>query len=210
MAKQPSANPTYKLTYFSIKGLGETLRILFAYGGIKYEDVRIEEKDWPALKPTMPMGVVPVMDIDDIRVHQSLAMNRYIAKKVGLAGSNDWENLLIDIAVDTVNDFNSKLAGAYYEPNEAVKQKKLAELKEDVIPFYLGKLDVIAKENNGYLALGRFTLADVFFFVIEDYLRFVMGSDIVENYPNLKNVITNTASVPSIKVWLDKRPVTDY
>lgn len=53
MAKQPSANPTYKLTYFNVKGLGEPIRILFAYGGIKYEDVRFENENWPALKASM-------------------------------------------------------------------------------------------------------------------------------------------------------------
>lgn len=36
-----------------------------------------------------------------------------------------------------------------------LKQKKLADVKKDVVPFYLDKLDAIAKENNGHLALGR-------------------------------------------------------
>lgn len=49
MAKQPSPNPKYKLTYFNMTGLGEPIRMLFAYGGIKYEDNRIETEDWPAL-----------------------------------------------------------------------------------------------------------------------------------------------------------------
>lgn len=53
MAEQPSENPTFKLTYFNIKGLAEPIRQLFAYGGIEYEDNRIERDDWPALKPCM-------------------------------------------------------------------------------------------------------------------------------------------------------------
>lgn len=53
MATQPSASPTYKLTYFNIQGLAEPIRMLLSYGGIKFEDVRIEkDKDWPALKPS--------------------------------------------------------------------------------------------------------------------------------------------------------------
>lgn len=58
----------------------------------------------------MPMGQMPVVEIDDQRVHQSISIGRYLSKRIGLAGANDWENLLIDIAVDTINDFRlSKL-----------------------------------------------------------------------------------------------------
>lgn len=53
----------------------------------------------------MPMGQMPVLEVDGFRVHQSISMARYLAKRVGLAGANEWENLLIDTAVDTVNDF---------------------------------------------------------------------------------------------------------
>lgn len=53
MSKQPSEMPTYKLTYFNIQGLAEPIRMLLSYGGIEFEDVRVEkDKDWPALKPS--------------------------------------------------------------------------------------------------------------------------------------------------------------
>lgn len=55
----------------------------------------------------MPMGQMPVLEVDGQRVHQSVSMARYIAKRVNLSGANDWENLLIDTAVDTVNDFRA-------------------------------------------------------------------------------------------------------
>lgn len=54
-----------------------------------------------------PMGQLPVLEIDGIQVYQSVAIARYVAKVVGLAGKNDWENLLIDIAVDNINDFRT-------------------------------------------------------------------------------------------------------
>jgi glutathione S-transferase len=42
-----------------------------------------------------------------------------------------------------------------YEPDDDVKEKKLVTLNAEVIPFYLEKLEDIARDNNGYLALGR-------------------------------------------------------
>ncbi|VDO93495.1 unnamed protein product [Soboliphyme baturini] len=44
--------PHYKLTYFDIKGLGEPIRLLFAYVGQPYEDVRVTIEDWPKVKPS--------------------------------------------------------------------------------------------------------------------------------------------------------------
>lgn len=55
----------------------------------------------------MPMGQMPILEVDGQRVYQSNAISRYLAKRVGLAGSNDWENLQIDIQVDNVADFRS-------------------------------------------------------------------------------------------------------
>lgn len=53
----------------------------------------------------MPMGQMPVLEVDGKRAHQSLACSRYIARQVGLVGADAWEDLQIDTVVDTVNDF---------------------------------------------------------------------------------------------------------
>lgn len=47
--------PTYKLCYFDLKGLAEPIRLMFAYGGINYEDVRIQSEEWPTIKPSMKL-----------------------------------------------------------------------------------------------------------------------------------------------------------
>lgn len=53
------------------------------------------------------------------------------------------------------NFFNLEIADAEFDKDENAKQKKYAHCKKEVIPFYMGKLDAIAKENNGYMAIGR-------------------------------------------------------
>lgn len=52
----------------------------------------------------MPMGQMPVLEVDGKRAHQSLAITRYLAKQVGLVGADAWEDLEIDTVVDTIND----------------------------------------------------------------------------------------------------------
>lgn len=43
--------PSYKLTYFPVKALGEPIRFLLSYGGVEFEDIRFNRDDWPKLKP---------------------------------------------------------------------------------------------------------------------------------------------------------------
>lgn len=211
MAEQPSENPTFKLTYFNLRGLAEPIRMLLAYGGIEYEDVRIEREDWPALKPSTPFGQMPLLDVDGIRVHQSLAIVRYIAKRVGLAGSNDWESLLIDVVGDTANDMRLKIVTIVREPDETIKATKMEELKNETIPFFMEKFDAMAVENNGYLALnGQLSWADIYFSALVDVLGFFLGENFVENYANLQTVVNNVTSVDSIKAWIESRPTTEF
>lgn len=51
------------------------------------------------------MGQMPVLEVDGRRVHQSLAMCRYVAKQIGCAGKDAFEDLQIDAIVDTINEF---------------------------------------------------------------------------------------------------------
>lgn len=45
--------PKYKVTYFSIKGLGEPVRLMLSYAGEEFEDVRLNMEDWPNQKSRM-------------------------------------------------------------------------------------------------------------------------------------------------------------
>jgi len=48
----PSENMSYKLYYFNGRGRAELSRLIFAQAGVQYEDVRVEQADWPKLKPS--------------------------------------------------------------------------------------------------------------------------------------------------------------
>lgn len=53
------------------------------------------------------MGQLPILEIDGIQVYQSFPILRYLAKLVGLSGTNEWEDLLIDIVADNVKELRS-------------------------------------------------------------------------------------------------------
>ncbi|XP_031619643.1 glutathione S-transferase-like [Contarinia nasturtii] len=207
---EPSENPTYKFYYFNFRGLGEPIRLLLAYGGIEYEDVRIPKEEWPEHKPTMPLHQMPVLEIDESRVYQHVSILRYLGKKVGLSGESDWENLQIDMVADIMNEFRLKLVGVYQETDEEIKAKKLEDIKNETIPLYLGKLDGMVEENNGYLVAGKLTWVDVYLAGISDLWKLLAGYDVAADYSNLQNAIENVNSIETIKNWIENRPETEF
>lgn len=52
----------------------------------------------------MPMGQMPVLEIDGKKYNQSKAILRCLAKKFKIAGADDEEAYEIDNAVDTMDD----------------------------------------------------------------------------------------------------------
>ncbi|XP_026681558.1 glutathione S-transferase-like [Diaphorina citri] len=116
--------PSYKLYYFPIKGLAEPIRFILSYMEQDFEDIRIEKDNWPALKPKMPFGKMPVLEVDGKQLHQSAAICRYLAKQCGLNGKDAWEDLQIDIAFETFNDFRQPLLRAYYYDPKCRTQKE--------------------------------------------------------------------------------------
>lgn len=47
------------------------------------------------------------------------------------------------------------LGGFHYETDEKVKATKKETCLNDTLPFYMKKLEAVAKSNNGFLANGK-------------------------------------------------------
>ncbi|XP_053980880.1 uncharacterized protein LOC128877527 [Hylaeus volcanicus] len=200
--------PSYKLTYFPVKALAEPIRFILSYAGAEFEDVRFNRDDWPKIKPDTPFGQVPTLEIDGKVVPQSTSICRYLAKQNGLAGKDDWEALQIDVVVDTIHDVRMKIGAYSYETNEAAKAEKL-KVANEVVPFVLERLDAQVKKNGGYFVGGALTWADLTFVALLDYLNFMMKSDIIEKFDNLKQLRDKVLALPAIKAWVAKRPQSE-
>ena len=111
--------PKVKLTYFNLRGRAEPSRLLLAYGGIKYEDCRLtpafqDPKEWSELKPKTPYGSLPLLEWDGTVIAQSMAVARFIAREVGLAGRCNMESAQIDEIIDAINDMVNAGARAFF------------------------------------------------------------------------------------------------
>ena len=106
--------PSYKLTYFNGRGRAELSRLIFAAAGVQFTDERVT--NWPTGKEDAPLGQLPYLTVDGVKLPQSLSIARYLAKQFKLAGADDLAQAKADAIVDTLNDvlepFYSKVAFA--------------------------------------------------------------------------------------------------
>lgn len=98
----------------------------------------------------------------------------------------------------------------HYEKDEKSQAEKRAIWNNEYAPFYLKKLDEMAKNNNGYLALKRLTWVDLYFTAIQEYMSIQANFNLVEKHANLKKVVDNVMAIESVKKWVEKRPKSDY
>nr|AVX32553.1 glutathione S-transferase [Grapholita molesta] len=202
--------PKTEFYYFPIKGLGEQIRLLLAYGGEDWNDNRVTPEDWPNFKPKTPFGQMPVLEVDGKQRAQSMAISRYLGRKHGLAGATIEEDFLIDQSVEFLNDIRAKAAQVQYEPDEALKAKKHEDFSKNVYPTLLAKLDQILEENNGHLALGKLTWADFVFAGIYQYLKVMLQSpDLDSKFPRFKKLEQTVYSIPKVKAFADAAPKCD-
>ncbi|NXT27972.1 HPGDS synthase, partial [Syrrhaptes paradoxus] len=196
--------PHYKLTYFNLRGRAEISRYLFAYSGTKYEDHRIEPADWPKFKPTIPFGKLPVLEVDGVTVHQSLAIARYLAKESGLAGQTPVEQALADAIVDTIDDFITQLPWA--EKNQDVRKQAFDDILSNKAPELLKDLDTFLGDKN-WLVGKSVTWADFYWEVCSTSLL-SFKPDLLNNYPRLSALRDRVQALPAIAAWIQKRPKT--
>nr|AAQ76780.1 glutathione-requiring prostaglandin D synthase [Herdmania curvata] len=204
---------TYKLYYFNARGRGEASRILFALQGVEYEDIRLEGESWQAKKPEMPFGQMPVLEITGadkktVKLAQSRAISRYLAREFGYAGKNSLDMALVDSLVDHMDDLMKNLP--FYEKDEEKKKKMIAEAMAGPIKEGLKKLEKYVTEDN--VLVGKcITLADIDFQTGAEFLISFSGDEnVLKSTPKLQAVYDKVANEPKIAAWIKKRPKTQF
>ena len=200
-------SPKVKLTYFNLRGRGEPARLLLAYGGIKFEDRRLtpafqDPAEWQKLKPSTPYGSLPLLDWDGTCIAQSMAVARFIARQVGLAGRNDMEAAQIDEIIDAINDLLNASAKVFFSKDEAEKKKFATE----TIPAGLANIEARLVSRGGQFLVGNaFSWADLHVF---DFCSNLHDKSCLDKLPKIKSLTERVGQIPNVKCWVESRPKT--
>lgn len=200
-----------KLTYFNIRGLAETARLVLVDNGVDFEDHRVERDDWPKLKPQMQFGQMPVLWDGDFQLAQTGAILRYLANTVGkgLYGSNPKEAAFIDMVYEGTVDLRKKYYDLIYrtEFTDADKSKFVKE----TLPHDLEVFEKLLKSVDGgkeYFGGKTISFADYAAFELFDCLV-VLCPHSLDAYPSLKAFHARVAARPGLTAYLasDRRKV---
>ncbi|KAK6176895.1 hypothetical protein SNE40_015108 [Patella caerulea] len=204
--------PSYKLVYFDFRGRGEIVRLCFNAAGVNFDEERIDyPPEWTEeKKAAAPFRQLPYLEIDGKKYAQSGPIASYISREYGLYGDSAQENLFIDGVVALSVDYFDTWVRAYFfetDPNKKVELE--TNLKNEVLPKFLGHLEkILTNSGSGFFSGQRLTLADlaVYHTLEISYRDF---PDIYANYPKVVENRKKVESLPRIKSYLSSRKVTE-
>jgi len=202
--------PVYKLHYFNMRGRAETIRLIFAAAGQKFEDCRIEMKDWPERKKDFKHGQLPVLDIDDEQLNQSVAIIHYLGTQFGLAGKTPLDAAKCHAMVETNREMFVPLAIKVRLEKDEVKRKQL--LEQEVAPEVKKVLALFEEcankcsDKSGYLIAGQLTYADLEFHNTVTSATQWLGQDVLNAYPHVQKHYEMISNLPKLKEYLASHP----
>ncbi|CAE7173956.1 GST1 [Symbiodinium microadriaticum] len=176
--------PSYKLTYFDIRGLAENARIFLAVAQQPYEDVRlsltfgtpgdfstIQRPEFDAMKAKgeldISLGKVPLLEVDGVKIGQSKAIERYLAKELGLAGSSPVEAAQVDQLGETVRDIKDAYQKVRGVQDEEAKKKGMEKWFAEDLPNWVKLAEKSLPAGPGpFMVGGKVSAADLLFYTL--------------------------------------------
>ena len=202
--------PNLTLNYFNGRGRAELTRLIFAAAGATYTDNRIA--DWPATKGDAPLGQLPYLTVDSVKLPQSIAIARFVAREFNLAGRTNLEQAQADAIVDTILD----LVNFYYSKIFSIQD---AAAKAEAFKAFLAdqgakgaanieKLITLYGSNNHSVG-DALTWADLAIFDITSVL-FKNHPDFSATYPKLSAVHQAVSNNAKVSEYVKNRPETPF
>ena len=177
-------SPMHELVYFGGKGRGEAIRVMLHASGVEWKDTTFKYDEWADLKPTTPLGAVPILKIDGNTYCQSLSLLRYAGKLAGFYPEDPLEALKVDQALDSLNELMSQ-APRSKDDDELKKLRK--EYQDGAMTKYMTFLES-TMEGTGFASTP--SVADLALsFVVQDIQSghwTHIDTDFFEKFPKIR------------------------
>jgi glutathione S-transferase len=127
-----------KLTYFDVPtSRGEECRLALHVAGVDFEDVRLKRADWPALKPTMPFGALPVLEWPGRPLlAQTNAILVFLGREHGLHPADNFEAARHEAMMCHVEELRAAVGPTVRIADEAEKKRTRETLVVSYLPTW--------------------------------------------------------------------------
>jgi len=193
--------PQYKFYYFDVRGLGEQVRLALTQAGVPFEDIRLKREEWPKYKEEMPLGQVPVLEVDGKKLSQSAAILRYIGKHHGLEAEDAWDRAVGDELATSWTDMMGQMGGLTSESDPAAKKKKFDEFVDEFVKVRLRFFNEhLSKSKSGFLVGDKVTWCDISVYSILNMIKDFFHVPLT-GYDHLEKYVHKIENLPKIKKW---------
>jgi len=206
------------LGYYKLRGLAQPIRLILVYTGTEFTEKDYDGKHrvdcpdaetaaskncaksdcWFREKFTLGLDFpnLPYLIDGDLKISESIAILRHIARKNGLAGEAEKEKIAIEILENVLVDLKSSLVKMCYNPNfENLKADFLKTLPNQLkqLSNYLGQ--------KKWFTGDKLTYADFLAYETLDVLQLFSPTSF-DSHPNLKKFLSEFESLEPIKKYI--------
>ena len=201
-----------ELKYFEFTGRGEVLRILLTgCKNVEFTDTRIPFSDWYNVKPTLPLGQIPVLSIDGTVMTQTTWLYRYCAKLVNLYPSDPIQALVVDETMDVLNDMLAQLPEPGSKTDEELKVER-HQFRDTILKkgwtLIESRIEQYGAESK--TICGVPSVADMFLMtfinLFESNMLSHLDGTILNNYPRIRNVSSTAMKLPMVTSYYSANP----
>ncbi len=200
-----------RLTYFDAPGRAEPVRIALFVAGLSFEDRRLKFPEFMELKQSgaLPLGSLPVLEVDGRTFAQTAAMLRFAAHKgsAKLYPSDPLAALAVDSVIDTFNDtISHQLTPSLFERD---MEKKL-EMRRALLagPLTLALRYTESLIEGPFLTGSELTIADILLGVtVQQYRSGTLdgiGPEVLASYPKLAALGDAFNAHPSVVAYRNR------
>lgn len=199
----------FRVTYFDMAASrGEDVRLALCLAGRAFEDVRLDREAFLKLKPDLPFGSVPVLEIEGLGViSQTNAILRLIGRLHDLHPQEPFEAARHDALMDAVEELRHKISATMRLQNAAEKKAARQQLATVAIPQWGRGVERLIGPGP-FVGGERPSVADIKLYMADKWISSGviddLPKDLFDPCPRLKAVAQGIATHPAVVSWYAK------
>lgn len=199
----------YRVKYFDLAGSrGEEVRLALCLAGQPFDDNRLDREAFLKLKPELPFGSVPVLEVEGHGLLcQTNAILRLIGRRHGLYPEESFEAARHDALMDAVEELRHKISPTMRMADPAAKKVAREQLAEGYIPHWGRGVEQLIGEGP-FVGGERPGVADIKLYMADRWISSGVIDDLPKELfdpcPRLKAVARGIASHPAVQGWYAK------